>query len=72
MHQLPKPTSECEIEKRFDTLAGAIAVSEWKGSVMTPAVQVLLGCYALGEITETECRVQVADAIATPRLDLCH
>lgn len=70
MPQLPKPATEQQMAERLDELANAISESE--GAVMTPDMQALLGRYALGEISESECRAQAGDAIAIPRLDLCH
>ncbi len=72
MPQLPSPSSEQQMADRLDELDIAIAVSEWEDAIFTPGMRALLNRYALGEITESEYRAQIADAIGTPRLDLCH
>jgi|GEM_PF-3246740 len=72
MPQLPRPSSEHEMAERLDELDIAMAISECEGAVMTPGMQALLSRYAMGEITESEYRAQVANAIGAPRLDLCH
>lgn len=72
MERLSKPATESEVAERLDELENAIAASEWEGAMMTPGMLALLGRYALGEITGTEFRMQVGNAIAVPRLDLCH
>lgn len=72
MSQLPKPTTEWEMEERLDDLDAVIACSDWEGEVVTPGMQALLSRYALGEIGETEFRAQLEDVLSKPRLDLCH
>lgn len=59
------------LRKRWE-IGPRIAASEWEGAVFTPGMRALLSRYAMGEISDTEYRAQVAIAIAKPRLDLCH